>query len=163
MNATKLTESSVPLADTQRAIIEAAERRGYERALAERDADARDAALDGLVDRIAEAIRDGAGLAECDPPWESLGEERRAPWRADAKRALSVIKDFLTAERGAGVGGPDAQQPAAAVDEAAVWRVIAELRAYNPAADEYKGAHIHKVWAMELAAAIATQQQEKCQ
>lgn len=66
-------------------------------------------ALDGLVDRIAEAIRDGAGLAEGDPPWERLGEERRAPWRADAKRALSVIKESLTAEMGAGVGEPDMQ------------------------------------------------------
>ena len=55
-------------------------------------------ALDGLVDRIAEAIRDGAGLAEGDPPWERLGEERRAPWRADAMRALAVVKESLTAE-----------------------------------------------------------------
>lgn len=53
-----------------------------------------------------------------------------------------------------------ANHPAAVVDEAAVERVIAELRAYNPAADEHKGAHIHKVWAKELAAAIAAQQQE---
>src|SRR5690606_37276098 len=50
----------------------------------------------------------------------------------------------------------EAKRPAAVVDEAAVRRVIAELRAYNPAADEYKGAHIHKVWARELAAALAT-------
>jgi len=41
-----------------------------------------------------------------------------------------------------------------------VWRVIAELRAYNPAADEHKGAHIHKVWAKELAAALAQQPAE---
>ena len=53
----------------------------------------------------------------------------------------------------------EAKRPAAVVDEAAVRRVIAELRAYNPAADEYKGAHIHKVWARELAAALATQHQ----
>jgi hypothetical protein len=31
-------------------------------------------------------------------------------------------------------------------------RIVHELRTYNPAADEYKGAHIHKVWARELEA-----------
>jgi hypothetical protein len=28
------------------------------------------------------------------------------------------------------------------------------LRTYNPAADEHKGEHIHKVWAREIYAAI---------
>ena len=41
-----------------------------------------------------------------------------------------------------------------------VERVTRELRAYNPAADEYKGEHIHKVWARELEAALAAPAQE---
>lgn len=36
-------------------------------------------------------------------------------------------------------------------------RIASELRAYNPAADEYKGEHIHKVWAREIEAALAGQ------
>jgi len=58
-------------------------------------------AMDGLVDRVAEAIRDGDGLVEGDRPWAILGEERRAPWRADARRALAVVKESLTAGWGA--------------------------------------------------------------
>jgi hypothetical protein len=34
-------------------------------------------------------------------------------------------------------------------------RIAHELRAYNPAADEYKGEHIHKVWAREIEAALS--------
>ncbi|MFM0439253.1 hypothetical protein PQQ84_22530 [Paraburkholderia strydomiana] len=33
-------------------------------------------------------------------------------------------------------------------------RIAHELRTYNPAADEYKGEHIHKVWAREIDAAL---------
>lgn len=36
-------------------------------------------------------------------------------------------------------------------------RIASELRAYNPAADEYKGEHIHKVWAREIEAALSGQ------
>ncbi|UEP42716.1 helix-turn-helix domain-containing protein [Burkholderia sp. B21-005] len=39
-------------------------------------------------------------------------------------------------------------------------RIVHELRTYNPAADEYKGAHIHKVWAREIEALIAVEQHE---
>ena len=64
----KLPESSGPLADTQRAIIEAAERRGYERALAEREADARDAATSGAVADALAALEDArAYLMRCAP------------------------------------------------------------------------------------------------
>lgn len=34
-------------------------------------------------------------------------------------------------------------------------RIARELRTYNPAADEYKGEHIHKVWAREIEALLA--------
>lgn len=33
-------------------------------------------------------------------------------------------------------------------------RIVHELRTYNPAADEYKGEHIHKVWAREIEALL---------
>lgn len=39
----------------------------------------------------------------------------------------------------------------------ALRRIARELRAYNPAADEHKGAHIHGVWAREIDAALAQQ------
>ena len=34
-------------------------------------------------------------------------------------------------------------------------RVAHELRFYNPAADEYKGKHVHKYWSDEITKAIA--------
>ncbi|MFM0439244.1 hypothetical protein PQQ84_22485 [Paraburkholderia strydomiana] len=37
-------------------------------------------------------------------------------------------------------------------------RIAHELRTYNPAADEYKGEHIHKVWAREIDAALTAAQ-----
>ena len=40
--------------------------------------------------------------------------------------------------------------------QAELKRIASELRAYNPAADEYKGEHIHKVWAREIEAALAS-------
>ena len=105
-------------------------------------------ALDGLVDRIAEAIRDGAGLAEGDPPWERLGEERRAPWRADAKRALSVVKESLTA---AGILAARTSQPPDAEVRAlpAKWR---DRAANNPGSF---AAAANVVCANELEAALA--------
>jgi hypothetical protein len=36
-------------------------------------------------------------------------------------------------------------------------RDLNQLTRYRPAADEHKGAHIHKVWAKKLAAALAAQ------
>lgn len=105
-------------------------------------------ALDGLVDRIAEAIRDGAGLAEGDPPWERLGEERRAPWRADAKRALSVVKESLTA---AGILAASTSQP----PNAEVWALPAKWRdraANNPGSF---AAAANVVCADDLEAALA--------
>jgi hypothetical protein len=42
-------------------------------------------------------------------------------------------------------------------DRREIERVIGELRAYNPAADEHRGAHIHGVWAKELERALAQQ------
>ncbi|KAA0089306.1 hypothetical protein CIW54_07515 [Paraburkholderia sp. T12-10] len=41
--------------------------------------------------------------------------------------------------------------------QAELKRIASELRAYNPAADEYKGEHIHKVWAREIEAVLAGQ------
>ncbi|ULU23786.1 hypothetical protein [Dyella terrae] len=41
-----------------------------------------------------------------------------------------------------------------AIDAAKVREVIAELRAYNPKADEYDGKQIHKYWADKLTAAL---------
>jgi hypothetical protein len=38
---------------------------------------------------------------------------------------------------------------------ASLRRIAHELRAYNPAADEYKGEHIHKVWAREIEALLS--------
>lgn len=107
-------------------------------------------ALDGLVDRIAEAIRDGDGLAEGDPPWERLGEERRAPWRADAKRALSVIKESLTA---AGTLAARTSQPPDAEVRAlpAKWR---DRAANNPGSF---AAAANVVCADELEAALAAE------
>jgi hypothetical protein len=40
-------------------------------------------------------------------------------------------------------------------------RIAHELRTYNPAADEYKGEHIHKVWAREIDTAIEQSAKEK--
>jgi maltooligosyltrehalose synthase len=37
---------------------------------------------------------------------------------------------------------------------ASLRRIAHELRTYNPAADEYKGEHIHKVWAREIEALL---------
>lgn len=37
-------------------------------------------------------------------------------------------------------------------------RIAHELRAYSPAADEYKGEHIHKVWAKEIEAILVSAQ-----
>lgn len=107
-------------------------------------------ALDGFVDRIAEAIRDGAGLAEGDPPWERLGEERRAPWRADAKRALSVVKESLTA---AGILAARTSQPPDAEVRAlpAKWR---DRAANNPGSF---AAAANVVCADELEAALAAE------
>lgn len=107
-------------------------------------------ALDGLVDRIAEAIRDGAGLAEGDPPWERLGEERRAPWRADAKRALSVVKESLTA---AGILAARTSQPPDAEVRAlpAKWR---DRAANNPGSF---AAAANVVCADDLEAALAAE------
>lgn len=39
--------------------------------------------------------------------------------------------------------------------ETVLRRIVHELRTYNPAADEYKGEHIHKVWAREIEAALS--------
>jgi hypothetical protein len=46
-----------------------------------------------------------------------------------------------------------------AIGEREAWledlkRIAHELRTYNPAADEYKGEHIHKVWAREIEALL---------
>jgi hypothetical protein len=38
--------------------------------------------------------------------------------------------------------------------QTALRRIAHELRTYNPAADEYKGEHIHKVWAREIEALL---------
>ena len=43
-------------------------------------------------------------------------------------------------------------QPAA--DLEALRQIARELTHYNPAADEYKGKHIHGVWAREIVKAI---------
>jgi hypothetical protein len=40
-------------------------------------------------------------------------------------------------------------------------RIAHELRIYNPAADEYKGEHIHKVWAREIDGAIEQAERAK--
>lgn len=85
-------------------------------------------------------------------PTDAMLRAAQSAWLGDTlRRTTTMWLAMLAAAQ---------QQPAAVVDEAAVWRVIAELRAYNPAADEHKGAHIHKVWAKELAAALTTQHQE---
>jgi hypothetical protein len=34
-------------------------------------------------------------------------------------------------------------------------KITHELRTYNPAADEYKGVHVHKGWARRIDAALA--------
>lgn len=39
--------------------------------------------------------------------------------------------------------------------QAELKRIASELLSYNPAADEYKGEHIHKVWAREIEALLA--------
>jgi hypothetical protein len=40
-------------------------------------------------------------------------------------------------------------------DVGALRRVVHELRTYNPAADAYKGVHIHKGWALKIEEALA--------
>lgn len=116
-------------------------------------------ALDGLVDRIAEAIRDGAGLAEGDPPWERLGAERRAPWRADAKRALSVIKESLTAETRTPPPAA-AQQPETVRDAFEAW-AKSQGRSTNTWAEtgEYTHYDTQRCWEAWQAALTAAQQQ----
>lgn len=71
-------------------------------ALAARDAElvAVKAALSGdageLIDKMAEAIRDDGGHYD-ETPWDILSEERKEGWRSDARRALAVVKEYLTA------------------------------------------------------------------
>lgn len=71
-------------------------------ALAARDAElvAVKAALSGdageLIDKMAEAIRDN-GKHYDETPWDILSEERKEGWRGDARRALAVVKEYLTA------------------------------------------------------------------
>ncbi len=48
-----------------------------------------------LIDRMAAAIRDWGSHYD-DGPWETLPEDRKAGWRGDAKRALEVVKEYLT-------------------------------------------------------------------
>lgn len=80
-------------------------------------------------------------------PTDAMLRAAQSAWLDDTLRRTTTMWRAMLA------AAP--QKSAAVVDEAAVRRVIAELRAYNPAADEYKGAHIHKVWARELTAALA--------
>jgi len=58
------------------------------------------AALSGdageLIDKMAEAIRDN-GKHYDETPWDILSEERKEGWRGDARRALAVVKEYLTA------------------------------------------------------------------
>lgn len=49
-----------------------------------------------LIDRMAAAIREDGGHYD-DAPWESLSDERKEGWRGDARRALAVVKEYLTA------------------------------------------------------------------
>jgi len=51
-----------------------------------------------LIDRMAAAIREDGGHYD-DAPWESLSDERKEGWRGDARRALAVVKEYLTARR----------------------------------------------------------------
>jgi len=48
-----------------------------------------------LVDLVAAAIR-GATTSD-DTPWATLSEDRKEGWRGDAERALTVVKEYLTA------------------------------------------------------------------
>lgn len=76
------SENQEALADTQRAIIEAAERRGYERAIAECGQDRED------VHDIEAAAKT---LAECmDYPWEPMSEQGREAMRKHAKRVIDA-------------------------------------------------------------------------
>lgn len=49
-----------------------------------------------LIDKMAEAIRDDGGHYD-ETPWDILSEERKEGWRSDARRALAVVKEYLTA------------------------------------------------------------------
>jgi hypothetical protein len=51
-----------------------------------------------------------------------------------------------------------AARDAQSVRDAALKRIVRELRAYHPAADTHEGKHIHKVWAREIEAASAPPQ-----
>lgn len=54
-------------------------------------------AVDGLIDRVAQAIRNEPGMPD-ETPWGRLSDDRKRGWRGDAERALAVVNDYLTAE-----------------------------------------------------------------
>jgi hypothetical protein len=63
-------------------------------------------------------------------------------------RTAAAAEQFLATSTSANVA-----QGAEAV--ASLRRIAHELRTYNPAADEYKGEHIHKVWARGIEALLS--------
>lgn len=64
------------------------------------------------------------------------------------KQFARAIESRLLAERA------DAEK------DAALMRIAHELRTYNPAADEYKGVHIHNGWASKIEDLLAAADRE---